>query len=636
MTGFLAVARREMRERRGVFPAAAILGLLPFFMPLLSGVRHYGSADVRLYSAAFLAIAFAAALSLVLGTTAIGRDLSEHRLGFYFARPISSGAIWTGKLAGAWLQTALAALLVLLPAGVYDRATWMRELRSTGFAAGAAVAFLFSVLVFLALGNVVSLALRSRSIWVAGDLIAAAAWLGAMWWIAVPLLRAEAPVAAERFAVSVLVACSAALLASGGAQVSVGRVDATRGNRVRFAVLWSLLLLISAASLVYVRWLLSPGPGDLTTLRVEGAAARGSWITLGGWARNRADVAASFFYDVASGRFVRAGVGREGTAVLSQDGTTAVWTQRAGLDRQAPQEVWVCRLGVGDLRPVRTSITASPWSLELSPKGSRLAVADHSGVSVYDVASGRLLSALPLGLDRLQTLRFAFADHDHLLLYRTTRGDRGEDNTFASIEILSFDVSARKVSRTAVIGDFRRPFTLAFDDRRERLIVWEQRGDVSLFDASSGARVASLGESTWDPGSRAFLSDGRPVLAEATGGTGRLHLFTADGRPERVFDLGRAGFVRIGAEPEAGKLTLSISPTPLEVWASQDSFLLDLGSGVLRKVANHAYPVAANLRWRLPRMEPGSEATRLFWRNDYALARLDPTAGLLKPLPLGR
>ncbi len=634
MKGFLAVARREMAERRGVFVAAAVLSLLPFLAPLLPVWKRFGAQDVRLYTAAFFAVAFAAALSLLLGASTIGRDLSEKRLGFYFARPIASGAIWAGKLAGAWLLVVLAAAVILLPAGLFDFSAWWRETRSGGLVGNVALAFVFAVVVFLAAGNVISLAFRSRSVWVAGDLVCLALWVPTIWSAAMPLLLAEARVLTLRVALGVLAASSMALLAAGGAQVAVGRVDVVRGGRARFAVLWVLLFAIAGITYGYVHWLLSPAPGDLLGIGIDAAAPRGSWIEIEGFGRGRVDYRASLFYDVASGRFVRARAGRDGAIAFSGDGTAAAWTERSNLDARGPQDVWICRFGAGEVRRVSTPISTRVWNLAMSPGGSRLAVIEEKTVSVFDVTSGRLLASAATDSDK-HYLRIVFLSEQKLRIYRMgplgaiAAGDAASG--LSSIEILDFEIDARKLKETASIENLRRPFSVGFSDTGERLIVWEKGGQVSLFDASTGRRLAPLGPGGWDSGSRAFLSDGRPIVSESAGGSGRVHLFSKDGQEERVFDVGRAGLVRLGGEPSAGQITLAIGPAP-ETWGASDAFLLDLQSGALRKLGAHLSPIAAHMRWRLPQPEPGSEATRLFARPDGSVLRLDPKTGSLKTL----
>ena len=634
MRGFVAVARREIVERRSVFAAAAVLALLPFLAPLLPVWRRYGAPEVRLYTAAFFAVAFAAALSLMLGASTIGRDLSEGRLGFYFSRPIGSGAIWAGKLVGVWVLIVLAAAVILLPAGLFDFSAWWRETRSGGLVGYVAIAFAFAVVVFLALGNVISLAFRSRSVWIAGDLVLLALWVPTMWSAAMPLLLADAPVLTLRVALGALAVCSVSLLAAGGAQVAIGRVDVVRGGRTRFAVLWALLFAVAGIAFGCVRWLLSPAPDDLRRIAVEAAAPRGSWIEIEGYARGRVDSRASLFYDVASGRFVRARAGRDGAIAFSGDGTAAAWTERSGLDARGPHDVWVCRFANGEIRPVRTPISARAWNIAMSPNGSRLAVMEEKTISVYEVPSGRLLASAAKDSAR-RYLRMVFLTEQKLRLYRIdpvfASVGGAEASRLASIDVLDFEIDARKLKETSSIRNVRRPFSIGFNDTSERLILREKGGEVSLFDASTGRRLAPLSPGGWDAGSRTFLADGRPIVSESAGGNGRVHLFSKDGKEERVFDVGRAGLVRLGGEPAQGSITLAIGPAP-ETWGASDAFLLDLDSGALRKLGAHLSPIAAYMRWRLPQPEPGSEATRLFSRADGSVVRFDPSTGSLKTL----
>jgi hypothetical protein len=624
MRGFFAVVRREIAERRNVFAAAAVCSVLPFFVP-------GGRQEIRLYAAAISAVLFAAAISLLLGASTIGRDLSEGRLGFYFTRPIGSGAIWAGKLASIWLQTLLAAVIMLLPVGVFDFSAWWRETGSGGLVGDVGIAFAFAVLVFLAVGNVVSLAFRARSSWVAGDLVCLAAWGLAMWFAARPLLVAGAPVLTFRVALATLAACSLALLAAGGAQVAIGRVDAVRGGRARFAVLWVLLFALAGLSFPSVRWLLSPAPQDLREIGIEAAAPRGSWIAIEGWARGRADLRTSLLYDVGSGRFVRTRAGREGTIAFSGDGTAAAWTARSHLDERAPHDIWIGRFAGAQARRFRTPVTTRAPNVALSPNGSRLAVNEENAISVFEVPSGRLLASTTTDPAR-HYLRMVFLTEQTLRIYRmdplpaSATVDEAPGPGLASIGIVDFQIDARKLKETATIENLRRTFSIAFNDLGERLIVSERGGPVSLFDASTGRRLAALGPGGWvDAGSRGtFLSDGRPVVAESAGGNGRVHLFSKEGREERVFDLGRAGAVQFGGEPAPGRITLAIGAA-----GASDGFLLDLDSGAVRKLGAHLFPIATHMRWHLPQPEPGSEVTRLFSRADGSVVRLDPQTGAL-------
>src|SRR5262249_60041651 len=137
MKGFFATASLEIARRRSVLVAAAIAAAGAFLAPLLKAPRSHSAADIRLMAAAFLAVTVAAALSLMLGATAIGSELSGRRLGFYFSRPIGGGAIWAGKLAASWVLVLLVSAIVLLPAVLSD-VTGLKEMVGPWF--GTAVA----------------------------------------------------------------------------------------------------------------------------------------------------------------------------------------------------------------------------------------------------------------------------------------------------------------------------------------------------------------------------------------------------------------------------------------------------------------------------------------------------------------
>jgi hypothetical protein len=633
MKGFLAVASMEIAKQRRVFLAAGITAAGPFIAPLLRAPRSNSAAEIRLMAAAFLGFAVAAALSLILGGTALGGDLSGRRLGFYLSRPIRGAAIWAGKLAGAWAVVLLAAAIVLLPAVLFDVPAW-RSLIGSELGTVAA-AFFGGTFVLLALGSVASLAIRSRSAWVAGDLAALVLWIAGMVSIALPLAAAQATALLEGLGLAVAAACAAALLAAGGAQVSIGRLDAARGNRARFVVLWGALFVVAALAFGYVRWLFSPTPRDLAVASVSSAAS-GNWIAVEGSARGRSSLTAALFYDVETGRYVRARTGRQGAAVISRDGSTAVWTEPSSIWPDGPQEIWTCRLAGGNLERVRTPISTRLWNLEISPDGSTVAAVGPSSIGIYQLSTGRLLGAIPLAVGESFS-RVAFLGPGSLRIFRIpSPGSAPWREPFASVEVVDFDVAAKRLTARAAIAPIRRPFALTFDDSGERLIAWERGSSLSLFEAATGRLVSVLANAGWESASRAFLADGRIAIGETSGGVGRVHLYSRDGEPEKVLETGPAGLLRLGGEPAPGTLAIAATQAAVQTqWASFDASLLDLATGQSRPLGHHLDPVASRLRWRFSQPAAGSLATLLYSRSDGALLRLDPVTMKLTPL-LGR
>ena len=122
MKGFVAVLEREISERRLLALVAFILGLVPLALPLVPGLLPGGfsAEDLRSGLAIGLTALLTVILALFLGGTIITGDLAERRLGFYFARPLSGGAIWAGKLGAALALTLATAFLVALPTLAID------------------------------------------------------------------------------------------------------------------------------------------------------------------------------------------------------------------------------------------------------------------------------------------------------------------------------------------------------------------------------------------------------------------------------------------------------------------------------------------------------------------------------------
>lgn len=104
MRKILAVAWREVEERRHYLLISLVSGTLAVIVPFAKhralGGEQYET--VRDLAAVTTAVGIALAFALILGATVVVRDLSEHRLGFYFARPLSPGEIWVGKILGAF------------------------------------------------------------------------------------------------------------------------------------------------------------------------------------------------------------------------------------------------------------------------------------------------------------------------------------------------------------------------------------------------------------------------------------------------------------------------------------------------------------------------------------------------------
>src|SRR5262245_38903779 len=97
MKALLAISLREIWERRAVYAAAAGLGILPILALSFNGFGLASGTDVGAISAAIIFLALTGGVALMSGASVIARDLTQKRLSFYFARPISGLSIWGGK-----------------------------------------------------------------------------------------------------------------------------------------------------------------------------------------------------------------------------------------------------------------------------------------------------------------------------------------------------------------------------------------------------------------------------------------------------------------------------------------------------------------------------------------------------------
>ncbi|HNJ44239.1 MAG TPA: hypothetical protein PKZ53_27390, partial [Acidobacteriota bacterium] len=121
----LALANRQLLENRPIFALALVGGLATLALPFVIGTPPK-AADHREFleniraGAQVLGMVVSYGVAFYLGISLFGRELSEKRMGFFFSRPISTNALWIGKLLGAWLLIASSLLLVCLPAILMD------------------------------------------------------------------------------------------------------------------------------------------------------------------------------------------------------------------------------------------------------------------------------------------------------------------------------------------------------------------------------------------------------------------------------------------------------------------------------------------------------------------------------------
>lgn len=641
MRGFVAVLERELVERRMLAAVALVVGLLPFLVPFVSNARHLDPADIRGGAALAFGLTFTIIVAIVLGASVIAGDLAERRLGFYFSRPVSGGALWAGKMTATALLTLAGGLLVLLPtvlAGRIDVQGVWPSIRSDLASLGVfwAVGALFLILV----SHAVSVMVRARSPWLAVDL-AAAAVVGLLLWDArVDLLFARA----LPFAPSLWDALAAALVflglaVAGAAQVMRGRTDPLRGHRVLSLTLWGLLLLVATAGQGFSRWMLDVSPEDLAYVTEAFSSPRGSWITFSGPARHRGEYRPRFLLDTASGRYLRTG----GVWTLfSDDGGRAVWLEPSGRSLRNPELV-LYRLDLGDpeAAPVATSLTFQGpfFSLALSPEGERLASIRDRRLVVEDLDREKILASIQLpGIPGVlwNDGGLRFLDSERVLLVQLRPLKEGAALMFeGGFEVLAVvaDLSRGSSVQLRTVTAFPGYPNLSVSPDGERLLVHGGRqGPSKLFDLRTGREIASLepGKGPFWLSSPHFLADGR-IVSRAS--RQELQIFSPDLVPERTFRFDGALSSEIGGQPAPGRLIVATAK-PGRTTAGDSShwqvLLLNLATGEVRSLAAGLLPAEG------PNRGPESAGSRLFRDAQGGLVTLDPATGKIRVLVPGQ
>jgi hypothetical protein len=626
MRGFWAVLRREIVERRLLLLAAALVGLVPLVVPFLPGVAASDSGEIRSGTALALCLAVSAVLVLTLGATVIGSDLVERRLGFYFARPIAGWAIWAGKLAGAAILSTSAALLVLLPALLLDPhveigaswwldSAWIRDVPTLLVVlAGGSTAALLVV-------HAVSTMVRSRSSWLLLDLIGAFAVAALVWSERRILLRANADSASAWGIVGLLIALVVVSLLAGAVQVIRGRTDPRRGHRLLSLTFWSGMGLAALSFAVFAHWVLDVVPQDLVRIGNVLSPPAGTWVGLRGPVRGRGDYSPGFLMDTSSGRSFTIGSPPAYwwwlQPVFSPDGARAAWLERDsdGVDLK------VLDLTRPDSQPAASRVSFDTWParLALSAGGTRLAALVRSSLTVLDVATGRLLAAVPFPDADEEFFAMRFTPEGRLRIVERLRNS--VVMTRARLTITELDPGHGRLS---LLGSIELDETLDWTVRRDgERVAAGSRSLFRLFTTRTGEVLAEL-PLRGELAGMIFLDDGRLLLDERFPGEGVLHLLDADGRELRRFHF-QATRVLLGGEVAPGRITLATraSPRASSYFTGWTAYLLDLDRGRATSLGTGLIPACRTA---------GSEGVgpRLFLKGRGELVLLDPATGRMR------
>lgn len=545
MSHVLVIASREIRERKFVFASAGIAALLSIASTLLPDARGWGRGQVMMLTGSILSIAFALSLAIILGTSVVGRELTNRRMSFYFARPVSAAAIWFGKVIGALVTIAVCALIPLLPGLAAGGLEWTRTSWATPFQAAGVVAVL-ALMVFLFM-HAASTMTRSRSALLVLDVVLLGIAIALGWIIVRPLVLVFALETAVAVGFAILTLVALAMIAGGVWQLARGRAD-IRANHFELSKwTWAAVFLMLTVAAVFVAWVRSPAPGDLRYSEIEQTA--GDWIALTG-ARTDFDYNTTILLNTRTGELERVS---PFDAMLSGDGSTAVWMERDRADTTV-RPLRLMRMNLaGKRRRIDTGLTLPPFGQHvLSDDGSRIASFRAGTMSVHDLLTGRLVGSARVTPDHGAhgQIRFVGPQLVRIYLRRVAGGN-------SSMSVFEYDTANRSLVRT--VSDRATTRTQArFSADGGSLIEYGGKStgekNLAVLDARTLVPVATLeGANPRGRVSTAFLRDGR-IASVVNGG---IRLFAPSGQILRDIPLEMKGEIAVVSEAADRKLVVS-------------------------------------------------------------------------------
>jgi len=354
------MARRELAEKRFVFFTAIGLLLVMPLMSLAKGAMESGRGAFIATVGGVAAIGYTLSVAILLGASMIGRDLSDKRLSFYFAKPVSASSIWFGKVLASLILIAASFLVLMAPVLLLAMNAW-RSSWNVNLGALTALVVLVSLALFAG-SHVVSTMVRSRSVRIVLDAVLGAAAIAIATLLVRKLYLSDAFDLSVGLAIGMAVATVVALLFSGAWQLERGRADRERNHIELSKFVWTSVAIVLALGAAFVLWITAATPRSLTGFRMGVQAKSGPWIFLGGGTSHRPGYQGKFLVNMNDGRWFRyRPAGRYGLgAAFTADGRHAAYF---GETARTSPHLQLYTLDLEDKpEPVDTGITAGPRS----------------------------------------------------------------------------------------------------------------------------------------------------------------------------------------------------------------------------------------------------------------------------------
>ena len=610
MSRALIIAAREVRERSFVLLFALFTATVPFIIAALPRSAAWGRTNTIAVTGLILSVAVAFALSLIVGGSFVGRELSEKRLSFYFARPVGAVALWFGKLAGAIALVTLAFAIVYTPSVLVGRAAWGKSWNFS-MLSGAGVILATSIGLIL-VSHTLSTMFRSRSAVLAIDVVLLAAVGFAVWFLIEPFLVVNAIVVAERVIWGILATLVVALVGAGAWQLSHGRTDLRRSHTEMSRFLWAALALGLSLVAAYGYWVRAVEPSDLTSAYAQ-MNATGDWAVVTGEAKYRGDYRPIFVTNVKTGESTSFPVAGWAGSDFTRNGKAVTSVAPVLRMKSGDFMLWMQRLGV-DERPRATGITLAPnSSIVVSDDLTRVAVFSHRNLAVHAIEGPQMLASMRLEPAPGVRREAFFVTPDLLRVYTVRNESRGATDGPQTLTIEELDVPSRRLVKTGEWSTTGRWLQFEVSDDGSVVSVFPGRSNgTALRMILDGRTAEERGTFEGESGSEVArgLRDGRYFSLRA----GEAHVYGRGGELQRSFSLPFQGWTRWAGEAAPGIVVVNVrrsDATSERSGLGWDLKVIDIANGaVVRELRDAHFPSSGN--WSDPRVPASLRSTYLY------------------------
>jgi len=597
MRNALLIASLDFRRLRMLPVTAAALGMLVLLARFLPSMRPSDVPELTLICALISAYALGTISAFSAGGMLFAKELSEKRLSFLYARPLSTFSIVAGKALAAITLIATSIAVALAPALiVYGRSA---AARTTDAPLNLLLITATLMTTGVLLAHLTTLGFNDKSVWLLVSFVALSAGIAVITLTIRELLIPSEWSASETLPLIFIAAGSTILIAIVATVLGVikGRALLRSVHRVTAITLAIGMGLLSLLVLGGAYWLTHPSVHDIHTHDVVISPDDRHIVAVG----TRMGVPSSFLVNTTGAQpAVRLGSFTSAHS-FSADGKTLAWTKNTRDSHFL--HVWKIQAG----KPRETTLEGERWNPSaLSPSGRYLAKVGNN-VELYDLEDGdRLIKSVALSEDSRSHRRVEFSGEDTLILTPRTA-----DTKRVTIRSIHGTPQMLKASYPVNAGSF-----LSIDGGRlkTRKALEGDSSSHAVVDILTGETLWELKAANLNSLSVMFLPDGGLLTAQRMNTKSIWTVYDASlGKAVRTFETIP---LSIGASLSTTEISASTrwdqpATTP------RKTYVINWNSGTVREVAAGLRPSGAFQRYIQNREPtPGSLATRIFHAVD--------------------